>query len=225
MSCCGHCDDAGTFFGKGTARRDLRRYRKKGPLRTTALLLGGLRELGVEGRSLLDVGGGVGAIQHELLAEGLDRAIQVDASEAYLEAARAEAERRGQGARASFHYGDFADLAPELPEVDFVTLDRVVCCYPDPPRLLGAAADRARNAIGLVYPRERFGVGTFLALTNLWLRIRGSEFRVYLHPVDRIRGLMREAGFELARSERTFVWHVELHRRAGPEDTLSGKRV
>jgi len=215
MSCCPHCEDAGGFFGDWTARRDLRRYLKKGPLRSTALLLEGIRELGVEGCTLIDVGGGVGAIQHELFAQGLAGAVQVDASEAYLEAAHGRARELGHDDRARFLHGDFVDLASGLPEADFVTLDRVVCCYPDPPGLLGAATDRAVRAVGLVYPRERFGVGTVLSVTNLYLRLRRKAFRVYLHPVREIRSLLGKAGFEPHRRETTLLWHVETYVASG----------
>lgn len=30
-----------------------------------------------------------------------------------------------------FRYGDFVSLAPDLETADLVTLDRVVCCYPE----------------------------------------------------------------------------------------------
>jgi hypothetical protein len=46
-------------FDDRQAKADLRSYRKKGPDRSTPLLLDALRAEGVEGASLLDIGGGV----------------------------------------------------------------------------------------------------------------------------------------------------------------------
>ena len=113
---------------------------------------------------MLDIGGGIGAIQLELLAAGASRAQAVDASEAYVETARAEAERRGYGDQTTARVGDFVELAPSIEPADVVTLDRVVCCYPDVDALLGAAAEqgdadrRARLPAGhLVEPGRRRG--------------------------------------------------------------------
>jgi hypothetical protein len=43
-------------------------------------------------------------------------------------------------------------IAGTLPDADVVTLDRVVCCYPDPEALLGAAA-KTRQVLAFTYPR------------------------------------------------------------------------
>jgi predicted RNA methylase len=65
MSCC-QCQGIQTLFGERVARNDLKRYRKKGPLKTR-MLLQALKAEGVEGATLLDIGGGVGAVSNELL--------------------------------------------------------------------------------------------------------------------------------------------------------------
>src|SRR4051794_7868580 len=98
MTNCG-CQGVGQMFGERTARRDLRRYRKRGPSRPTRLLLEALHREGIEHATVLDIGGGIGVIQHELLDAGAELAIGVEASTAYLRAAREEAERRGHAGR------------------------------------------------------------------------------------------------------------------------------
>jgi hypothetical protein len=217
VTCCGHCRDAEGFFGARTARKDLRRYRRKGPLASTRLLVVRLAGQGVEGATLLDVGGGVGAVQHELFAAGLRSAVQVDASTAYLEASRQEAERRGHEARVEYLYGDFVELAPGVAGADLVTLDRVICCYPELEPLLEASLAKAGRGLGLVYPRERRGTGVAFFLVNLWLRIRRSAFRVYLHPVRDVEALARRRGFRRVAEGRTFLWRVEVYLREGGE--------
>jgi acetyl-CoA C-acetyltransferase len=59
------------------------------------MLLEAIKKEGVAGLTLLDIGGGVGAIQHALLDAGVEQATDVDASSAYLDATRTEAQRRG----------------------------------------------------------------------------------------------------------------------------------
>src|SRR5512143_605941 len=139
------CGCANTFSTK-EADADLRSYRSSGPTSSTRALIEALVAEGVDGATLLDVGGGIGAIQLELLPAGAASAEIVDATEAYVAVARAEAERRGYGDRTRGRVGDFVSLAPEVDAADIVTLDKVVCCYSDMPALLGRAAAHARRS-------------------------------------------------------------------------------
>ena len=135
MDCC-QCQGIETTFNKKYALKDLNKYREKGPSKTTNSLINFLKTEGVEGKSLLDIGGGVGTIQHELLKLGVTRVINVEASTAYHEVAKEEAEQQGQIDKIQFHKGNFIDLAENIPPVDIVTLDRVICCYPDMEKLV-----------------------------------------------------------------------------------------
>ena len=137
MTCCDHCTDADSFFSRRAARKELKSYQRHGPDGITRELLDLVREQQPHG-TLLDIGGGVGALQHELLEAGMSNATHVDASRAYLHASRVEAARRGHDGRVEYTYGDFVDLAPSLSSADLVTLDRVVCCYPHMPALVRA---------------------------------------------------------------------------------------
>jgi magnesium-protoporphyrin O-methyltransferase len=132
-------------FDAGVASKDLRRYRRRGPTPPTRRLLDAIRAQGVRGATLLDIGGGVGAIQHELLADGAGHATAVDVSTAYLEAAGSEHARRGTSDRFERVAGDFVALCPDLAPADIVTLDRVLCCYPAMEDLVAASAARARR--------------------------------------------------------------------------------
>lgn len=157
----------------------------------------------------------MGAIGHELAARGAASVTLAEASDAYLRVARAEAERRGWLDRARWLRGDFLDVAAEAPEADVVTMDRVVCCYPDGESLVAAAARRARRSLGLVYPRDRLAVRLFVKLQNLFFRLRGLTFRLYVHPPARIAAAARTAGLERERTLRTFVWEVATFARGG----------
>jgi magnesium-protoporphyrin O-methyltransferase len=169
----------------------------------------------VKDASLLDIGGGIGAIHHELLDDGAVQAVHVDASSAYLEAAREEAGRRGHTERVRFVHADFTDAAADLPPADIVTLDRVVCCYPDYRALLGAAAGRSRVLLGLTYPRERWYVRLGVAIGNAIQRLKRDPFLGFVHPVPEMDGLLRAQGFERVFLRDLFVWEVALYRRSG----------
>ena len=63
----------GSFYDEKRASSDLRKYRDKGPIPSTQALIEALKAEGIEGMTLLDIGGGIGAIQHELLDAGVTR--------------------------------------------------------------------------------------------------------------------------------------------------------
>ncbi len=211
---CAHCRDADRFFTNRTAKRELRRYRKKGPTGATGKLVEALKSEGVENATLLDIGGGVGVIQHELLEAGAREAVGVDAASVYLETARAEAERRGNGDSVHGLMGDFLDLSGDVEPADVVTLDKVICCYPDMQELVARSVGKARRLYGIVVPRETRLVRAAFAGFNLWLRLRRSTFRAFVHPVADMERLIGQAGFEKQFSgQAEFMWNVLVYTR------------
>jgi hypothetical protein len=213
--CC--CQGVDQVFGEKTARHDLRRYRKRGPSKPTRMLIEALRREGVEHATVLDIGGGIGAIQQELLDAGAERATSVEASAAYLRAAREEAVRRGSSDRITYQEGDFVAIAGQVEPADIVTLDRVICCYPDMPSLVGRSADRARRLYGLVYPRDRWWVGLAIRAANLGLRLSRRAFRAHLHRMSAVDAVAREHGLTPKVATRAGpVWQVALYVREAP---------
>ena len=213
MGCCTHCQAIDKQFGPAMARRDLQRYHKKRPDKTTKMLLRAIRERGLSSGTLLDVGAGVGVLHHELLGHQVETATHVEASSAFLAEARAETTRRGNDDRVSFVQGDFVDVAPQVADADVVTLDRVICCYPDYLSLLQAAGGKARRLCALSYPRDRWTVRLAIAIMNLFGRLRGSAFRLFVHPSAAVDAAMRDLGFQPCSSETTVVWQALLYER------------
>jgi len=208
------CGCTPSTFSHNEAANDLKRYLKHGADATTRALIDAIVVEGIDGRSVLDIGGGIGAIQLELLGAGASRADAVDASEAYVVAARDEAARRGYADRTSDRIGDFVTLAPVVEPADVVTLDRVVCCYPDVDALLGAAAGKARRTIGLVYPRDSWWNRLAARLMHAWSWVTRDATRWYLYPTARVNGILEKAGFAPSPPiTRTFVWQVVLYHR------------
>jgi SAM-dependent methyltransferase len=212
MDACG-CNGLASMFDRRTAERDRDRYRRKGADRTTRILLDLIRPYHVEGSTILDIGGGIGVIDQELLKAGAGHAVMVDASPAYLDVARQEAGQANLIDRIEFVDGDFVRCAAEIDTADIVTLDRVVCCYPDADALVGLSAARARSVYGLVLPRDRWLVRAALRLLNLGFRIRRSAYRTYLHPNARIDQLIAAAGLRPRTEVDTFIWRVVVYDR------------
>jgi len=197
------------------AERDLRRYQRRGPDATTRLILEELRRWPLQGLHLLDVGGGIGVIAVELAAARLAAVTLADASAGYLEAARRHLASRGASLPAQFFLGDFATTADSLPDADVVTLDRVVCCYPDVEALLRGAAARARRMVAFTYPRDEWYVRAAVVLENSWYWLRGDAFRAFVHSPERMASVLESSGFVRAARHTTLQWVLDLyHRRA-----------
>jgi magnesium-protoporphyrin O-methyltransferase len=206
------CDRLDRTFDTKTARNDLRDYLRDGPDSSTQQLLGALRKGGVEGRTLLDIGGGVGTIQLELLGAGLAAATDVDVSGAYIEVARLEAAKRGFADRTAYYHGDFVEYAAEVPAADIVTLDRVICCYPDLDRLAARAAERAQERLGLVHPRDYWWMRAAMTLYNAAGRLFRAP-RFFVHRTARLEAILQTAGLEREWSGGTRFWRVAVYRR------------
>jgi magnesium-protoporphyrin O-methyltransferase len=214
MHICQHCAATEAHFSWSIAARDLERYRHDGPDLTTRLLLAGLREAGLQGGSLLDIGAGIGVLHHEMLNDGIDSATHVEAASVYVTAAQAEDKRRGNDARVRYLVGDAVSLADRLPLVDIVTLDRVICCYPDWETLVGTAVVKARRVIGFSIPRARWYVRLLLGWENLVRKMKGDAFRAFVHPPSAVYQALEQAGFHCRYVRNTLVWHVALFGRS-----------
>ena len=171
---------------------------------STRALIEVLKAEGVEGSRLLDIGGGIGAIQHELLDAGVTHATSVEASGAYIDAARAESQRRGHAGRVTYLHGDVVDLADSVAPAEIVTLDRVINVYPEWERLVGVTAARAQRLYGLVHPRNTRMVRLVVSGMNGMLRLKNKPVRAAIRPYDSIERIARKAVSSLT-SRRTWV--------------------
>lgn len=210
---CHQCQGIENVFDRKTAASKLEDYRRRGPDRTTCMLIDALKAEGVEGLTLLDIGGGVGEIQHELIKAGVRSATSVDASSAYLTVARDEAQRRGLAERVTHRHGDFVALAGEVAPADIVTLDRVICCYHDMQRLVGLSSARARRFYGVVYPRDTWWIRLGLALENVYLWLSRNPFRTFVHATTAVDGIIRRNGLKPRFQRQTFIWQVVVYAR------------
>jgi len=211
MNCC-QCQGIESVFDQKYAAKELESYRQKGPDKTTRILIEALTA-GVAGASLLDIGGGIGVIQNELLKAGAGQAVAVDASSGYLAAAKEEAERQGHAGRITYHHGDFVTLAPDVPPADVVTLDRVICCYHDVASLVDLSATRARRYYGLVYPRDTWWIRLALPLLNVGFWLRRNPFRTFVHPTRTVEAIVHRHALKRRFYRKSFIWQIVVYER------------
>lgn len=207
----GCCDPRGCdqFFGTRFARRMADRYRKRGLDRPGRRMVEFLERRGIEGATVLEVGGGVGEIQLELLERGAARTVNLELSEAYEPDARRLLREAGVEDRVQRRLHDIAVDPAGVEPVDVVVLHRVVCCYPDYERLLAAVASHARRLVVFSHPPRNAASRLVLATQNLVLRLMRREFRTFAHPPAAMLRALEERGLRPTFAHRGMVWHVE----------------
>lgn len=211
----GCCDPHGyaRTFNDRFARRLAKRYRKRGLDRTARRMVDIVTRRGVEGATVLEVGGGVGDIQVELLRRGAARTTNLELSGAYDDEARRLLAEHGLAARAERRIVDIAAAPGDVEPADIVILHRVVCCYPDYAKLLGAVADHARQQVVFSHPPRNLVSRAMFGAENLSFRLRGSDFRVFTHPPAAMLEVLTDRGLRVTTASSGLGWRVASAER------------
>jgi tRNA A58 N-methylase Trm61 len=194
-------------FGERAARRAAARYRRKGLDGDARWLADVVGERMTPAATLLELGGGVGALHVELLRRGAATAVNVEISPEWEREAEALLRAYGLESRVERRIGDA------------VVMHRVVCCYPDPDRLMDAAAERAHRLLAVSFPRERRLARLVNALSNLWLRLRRVPFRSYVHHESTIEAAAARHAFRPASERRGRIWRAIVFERVASTAT------
>jgi 16S rRNA G966 N2-methylase RsmD len=203
----------GEFFDEKLARRDVARYRHKGLGRASRRLVELVARRGVAGASLLEIGGGTGTLQIELLRRGAARATNLELSPAYDREARRLLEERGLAGRVDRRVADVVSDPDIVEDADVVVLHRVVCCYPDYDALLETASAKAQRLVAFSFPPDNVVARLLVGVLNLGQRMRGSAFRSFVHPERAMLDAVMRSGFRLAEVNRSGVWYLALLER------------
>jgi 2-polyprenyl-3-methyl-5-hydroxy-6-metoxy-1,4-benzoquinol methylase len=201
------------FFGARTARRDARRYRRKGLDKTARLIVDELAKREIAGATVLEIGGGIGAIGLELLKLGAARVEIVELSHGYDDEAKTLLAESGFEGRVERLHGDFVVSESDIPPADVVVLHRVVCCYPDPDTLVGAAARHARRLMALSFPRDTWWLRAGSRVANVFFR-RVGWIESFVHPHETILDPARAEGFEAVYEHEGRLWQVAVLERS-----------
>jgi 16S rRNA G966 N2-methylase RsmD len=195
------------MFGTRFARHTAARYRKRG-LDPTARAIVDLLEGDLQDATVLEIGGGAGEIQLELLKRGAASATNLEISPGYESEAAALIAEAGLTGRVERHLIDIAADPAAVEPADIVVLHRVVCCYPDYTRLLSAAADHARRHLVFSHPPRNSISRAVVATQNLLFRMVGRDFRTFAHPPESMFAVLAEHGLQLHGSHAGRVWQV-----------------
>jgi SAM-dependent methyltransferase len=183
----------------------------------SGFLMDRLEEVGIQNRSFLDLGCGMGGVAVEALRRGASRATGVDLSPASIEVARRRARESGLAERASFHVGDASSAVIE--HHDVVVLNKSICCYPEPERLLANATTLGARVLAFSVPASAGARGLLaravIFFENAWRLVRGDPFRAFVHDVGRLDETVRANRFEPVSRRRLWMWHVAVYARSG----------
>ncbi|WP_230208861.1 bifunctional 2-polyprenyl-6-hydroxyphenol methylase/3-demethylubiquinol 3-O-methyltransferase UbiG [Nostocoides sp. HKS02] len=196
------------MFGDRFARHVEARYRKRGLGRAQARIVDFLVGHDIEGATVLEIGGGVGELQIELLRRGAARATNLELVDAYDGPARQLADEAGVADRIERRILDIATAPQQVERADVVVLHRVVCCYPDVERLLGAAADHAGRLLVFSHPPRNLASRTVLGAQNIAFRLTGRTFRTFSHPPARMLAVLAECGLTPVYAHHGPVWQI-----------------
>jgi magnesium-protoporphyrin O-methyltransferase len=201
------------MFSERGARGQARNYRRSGLDAGSRRIVALLKERGVEGLTLLEVGGGIGAIQIELLKAGLTRAVSVELTPTYEESAAELLREAGFEDRVERRVMDFVNAGSDIEAADIVVMNRVICCYPDLPRLAGAAADHARGLLVMSFPKERWWTRVMVWMANAGMGLMRREFRIFLHPMAQILATGEKHGLKLSVDRPGVFWQIAAMER------------
>lgn len=210
MDCCCILNRA---FDKGRAKRDLRRYSKKGLNREAKLLADFLKDR-IMGLEVLDVGCGIGDLTMELVKAGAANSVGVDVSEAYIETAKELRAKLGLEQSVEFEVMDFAENEGKIKKMDVVVSNRVICCYPDMQRFIQATAPHAKKFYGITYPVDHYVMRFFTRILN-WMNqfTRRRGFRVYIHSQVEMRKHIETQGLRRIFNARKGLWVMDVFER------------
>ena len=203
----------GEFFDEKLAHRDAERYRRKGLGGASRRLVELVAGRGIAGASVLEIGGGTGTLQIELLERGAERATNLELSPAYDREAAQLLEEHGLRGRVDRRVADVVSDPETVGPADVVLLHRVVCCYPDYDALLTAASTKARRIVAFSFPPDNTVARLAVGVLNFGQRLRGSAFRSFVHPERAMLDAVVSNGFRLAEVKRAGVWRLALLER------------
>jgi magnesium-protoporphyrin O-methyltransferase len=205
--CCDHDDYQSVFSGR-FARRQSRRYRRRGLPPAARDIVEFATSQGIAGATVLEIGGGVGHLHVELLRRGAARVTNLEISENYEDEATRVLEAAGMSDRVARRFLDLAQAPDEVEPADVVVLHRVVCCYPDYAALLRVAAGHARKTLVYSHPAANLVNRAQFAAENLYRWLTRHEFRVFIHPPEDMIRAAESDGMNLAYRRHARDWDI-----------------
>lgn len=213
MTDCCKPGDLEAIFSPARAEREAERYARRGLVGESRRLFRLLSQRGVRGRSVLEVGGGIGVVGLELVRAGAAHATTVELSTGYDLAARRLIDRSDLADKVDRVVANYVSEADRIGAADIVTMQQVVCCYPDADGLVSAAAAHARELLLITLPMEWPWHRVGAIVLNLWPRIVGSPWRFFIHSTRSVIAAAEREGLTLSQHDKGVFWQTLVFTR------------
>ncbi len=211
-SCCrgAPCEE---LFDDRVAAWYLRSYQRHGVGALERKMLGTLRPADVQGKRVLEIGGGVGAIQAELLKRGASAGEVVELVDAYRPFAEKLAAGAGVASRSTFRVADVLADNRAVEPAGVVVLNRVVCCSAEGLELVGVAAGLTNGTLLLSFPKSTALARFAQRAQHWWANFTRHQYRFYVRPGADIRAAAENVGLEFVAGGSGLVWEYQAFRR------------
>jgi 2-polyprenyl-3-methyl-5-hydroxy-6-metoxy-1,4-benzoquinol methylase len=164
-----------------------RLFRRKTFVLRTALVEQELREYGVDGKAVLDLGCGSGEVS--LIAARLGATVTgIDIVPGMIDIAKAEAANAGVADRTRFRVGNI--LEDEIPKADVTMMVGVIEYYSDLPALLRRVCEATRDSLIIVDTR-----GPLWRRTLRYALARMKKFYIFYRDPDDVAAAAAREGF------------------------------
>jgi len=208
MTGCCDPDDYQSVFSGRFARRQSKRYQRRGLSPAARGIVDFATSQGIAGATVLDIGGGVGQLHIEMLRRGASHVINLEISENYEAEAARLLEQAGLTDRVTRRFLDVAQAPDEVEPADVVVLHRVVCCYPDYARLLSVAAGHARKTLVYTHPAANVVNRVQFGVENSYRRLARNDFRAFIHPPQDMVRAAESDGLAVAYRRHSWNWDI-----------------
>jgi len=194
--------------------------------KVSRMLVDLLDRRGLGGKTVLELGCGLGGLSLVAVSRGAARATGIDLSPIAIREASRLAREAGVADKVSFTLGDGAQI--ELPRSDVVILDKVICCYPRVDALIENSVRAAGSTYAFVLPFSSGLRGVLaraaIGVENAIRRVRRQSFRAYVHDVGRIEARIAAVGFKRVASISRHIWYLAIYER-GSQSLAQGLRA
>jgi len=206
MASCCRAQPCEEIFDWRIAKWDLGSYRRRGLAKLDRKLLESIDPATFDGGRVVEIGGGIGVLQAELLRQGAASGEVIELVSDYQPYAAELAADLGVAERTKFRVVDVLENREALEPADVVLLNRVICCSPDGLELVNLAAARTRRALLLSYPRDSLVLRLAARLQHRLFRLFRRQYRFYVRPTADVVAAATSAGLRLHSSGRGLVW-------------------
>jgi len=213
MSSCCRAAPCEELFDERLAGWYLRSYQRHGVGALERKMLATLGPADIREKRVLEIGGGVGAIQAELLKQGASTGEVIELVGAYRHFAEKLAAWAGVAGSSTFRVADVLADQGAVEPAGVVVLNRVVCCSAEGLDLVGVAARLTEGTLLLSFPKST-ALARFAQRAQHWLaRLTRHQFRFYVRPGPAIRAAAENAGLEFVAGGGGLLWEYQAFRR------------